>query len=621
MVAFTKLVLGTATLLVSQVLATNSTWPSDGSTPSRDVIISQAVKQVENIIESTTFSSNCTKCLAGLEVGKFLALTYPDIVPDILTELCTKEKYSTFDPCDVAFGKYSTTEGTSGSDITNVLQLIDAAGLDGEYICYYQLNGACPLPETPKFDLSSWWPEKPTNLTLPTPSNETFNVIHVSDLHVQLTYQVGSEANCSQYMCCTSHNYNEDAPNGTVLEPAGTWGGYYCDVPPVLLDNSLQTIGNLSSNFSFEFAIFTGDMVDHDDDQYLSLSYTIESEEEIYYALKNNLKGIPVYATLGNHDSFPYGQIAQNSSGFANKFEWNTDLAGDLWADRFGWVSSEVGDQIRTNYAAYATTTNRGLRVISLNSNFWYTANYYNYWNTTQPDESGVFKFLVDELVASEQKGQRVWIVAHVPTGGDTSNALPGPTAVFGQIIERFSPFTIAGVFFGHTHEDQFQIFYADNGSNRTAENALQVAYLAESITPLSEYNPGWRYYKVDTETFSIMDSVNYYFPLNDTFGDNNAIPEWHFGYSARETYDLNNTWPSNAPLNGTFWHHAAQNIYNTKSLRDSYLSNEYRRSPYVPSCDTLNCRNSMLCYFSSGTVDQALACEKQYNLTDPVFL
>lgn len=53
---------------------------------------------------------------------------------------------------------------------------------------------------------------------------------------------------------------------------------------------------------------------------------------------------------------------------------------------------------------------------------------------------------------------------------------------------------TITAQFFGHTHYDEFQLFYdiADLG------RALSIAYIGPSVTPYSELNPGYRIYYVD---------------------------------------------------------------------------------------------------------------------------
>jgi sphingomyelin phosphodiesterase len=74
-------------------------------------------------------------------------------------------------------------------------------------------------------------------------------------------------------------------------------------------------------------------------------------------------------------------------------------------------------------------------------------------------------------------------------------NSTGNPTNLFYQIVDRFSPHVIASemsfpnndpnypdslldIFWGHTHEDQLSIFYANNASTISAETALNVAWV-----------------------------------------------------------------------------------------------------------------------------------------------
>src|SRR6202000_904532 len=131
--------------------------------------------------------------------------------------------------------------------------------------------------------------------------------------------------------------------------------------------------------------------------------------------------------------------------------QWNYDLLSSLWSS-YSWLNDTEADFARTHYGAYATTTPQGLRIISLNSDFWYKENIFNYWNVTNPDPSGILKWLADELSACERKGQRAWIIAHVLSGYDGTSPMPNPTALFYSIVRRFSPATIAAIFFGLVH-------------------------------------------------------------------------------------------------------------------------------------------------------------------------
>jgi sphingomyelin phosphodiesterase len=52
----------------------------------------------------------------------------------------------------------------------------------------------------------------------------------------------------------------------------------------------------------------------------------------------------------------------------------------------------------------------------------------------TDPDVSGMLRFVTDELQDAEDAGDRVWIMGHVLSGWDGSNPLTNPTNLFYQM-------------------------------------------------------------------------------------------------------------------------------------------------------------------------------------------
>ena len=157
----------------------------------------------------------------------------------------------------------------------------------------------------------------------------------------------------------------------------------------------------------------------------------------------------PVYASLGNHDSYPVMWANSDSS-------WNTDFLSSL-KEKHNWLDHDPAEEVKTHFGAYSISNPndlKGLKVISLNTDFWYVDNVFNFPNYTNPDSNGMLKFLITELEAAEAADERVWIIGNVPSGGGT-DALPNPSALFLSIVVRFSPNTIAAIFWGHTHRDQ----------------------------------------------------------------------------------------------------------------------------------------------------------------------
>jgi sphingomyelin phosphodiesterase len=175
---------------------------------------------------------------------------------------------------------------------------------------------------------------------------------------------------------------------------------------------------------------------------------------------------------------------------------------------------------------------------------------------------------------------KKVWIIGHVLSGYTGSDALPNPTALFYSIVRRFSPSTIAGIFWGHSHEDELMIYYDYNPSSLSSTglrnttdidyaSPLNVGFVGPSVTPLTGYNAGWRVYQVDSSTFSVVDFQTYYANVSES--NEWTIPEWRFEYDARATYDPDGSWGENDPLNATFWNDVTINMLTNISLVETY--------------------------------------------------
>lgn len=559
------------------------------------------------------------------------------------------------------------------NDFIQMLKHINVSSdLTLEYYCFYKDSKSCDLPETPSidiYDFDSKWPTKlPKHYQEPIynrTSRETFNVLHISDFHNQLRFEMASEANCSQGLCCLPESYNEDLPkiknhNFTQVfldedpslnnqsyeisfypdayydsdskfvkgdyydypkyrgwdfeyQPVTTFGSYQCDPPEILLNNSLIHIGQTTSENNYEFSLFTGDIVDHDV-VHCNANTTKFAEIRSYKIMKHFLGDLPVFPTLGNHDTFPYGQLPPlkyyNQSNFNDSdYHWNDDLMSKLWTSN-EWLPESDQQQIKSHYSGFSTVTSRGLKVISLNSNCYYQKNLWSYIDLeTDPDLFGQWSFLIDELIESESKDQRVWILAHIPSGD--SDALPIQSKIFAKIIERFSPYTIANIFFGHTHKDQFKVLYDNN------EEPVNMAWISQAITPLGPSNPSWRYYEVEDESFNIINGYNYYTKLNETFTNNGIEPEWQYEYNPRSTYDPDGKWPERAPLNATFWNEFVVSKLKNQSnieFNQMYSNLLHRFAPNSPKCDNGSaisdgCYNSNYCDVTGFLSDEYQKC------------
>ena len=69
-------------------------------------------------------------------------------------------------------------------------------------------------------------------------NSPTTKVLHLSDVHLDLSYQIGTTTDCGLPMCCM--NSTEMADDAS--KAAGYWGAYYCDSPVWMFENMLSQI-------------------------------------------------------------------------------------------------------------------------------------------------------------------------------------------------------------------------------------------------------------------------------------------------------------------------------------------------------------------------------------------
>lgn len=580
-----------------------------------------AYNQVINILNGDSeITGNCAKCVAALSIAKLAANVVPEMIPGAMVAIC--KKYSFSSDCE---GTYNATN--YGGVMTQVIAFADITGADGQAICA-KLSGYCDTPTiTSKLDINTLFPKpKPANAVAPPASGKRVKVMHLSDFHLDPRYDVGSEAQCSNGLCCRS-NTGYTTP---VTEAAPLFGTFNCDSPYYLVLAALQAIRPLTGTNSagshvpaadvangknFAWSIYTGDLVSHDPQNELSMEYVEYTEISMYGLMKKYIDG-PIYVALGNHDTNPQANDASHSlpGSLGSQMSWNYDLISTLWESN-GWVDHQTELQAKAHYGAYSTVNEYGLRVIVLNSDFWYVANYLTYINTTNPDVSGTFEFLINELQAAEDAGERVWIVTHVLTGWDGSNAKNNPSDLFYQIVERYSPHVIANMFFGHTHEDQFMVFYNQNGTIQTSANALATGWIGPSVTPRGNMNSGWRMYEVDTGNFEIYEAYTFYSDVNTyTSLGGTEGPVWEFEYSTREAYADAVGWGKDDPLNATFWHEVTVAMEKNGSLVEEFTKYQGKSSVKTAACDTSECWEAKICYMRSGSAVLGKACKQGYS-------
>ena len=345
------------------------------SNSSSDALLQAAFTNISGIILGDTVKGNCSKCQASLGVGKVLAQYAPTKVPSLLVQLCETFKFSSNATC---VDNYAA--GNFGAIWTQILALADVSGLDGQYICNDLSSTFCPAPKVSPLNTTGLFPKpKPANACVPAASGKRVKVLHLSDFHIDPRYSAGSEANCTTGLCCRTNVHAAGANVGQISLPAPLYGAYECDTPYYLGLTALQAIAPLTGTDgpnSAAWTIYTGDLVSHDSQNQLSRAYTEYAETSVYDLFKEYI-GSPVFPVLGNHDSNPEAIDAPHSlpGPLGQQFSWNYDHVASLWQQN-GWINKTVADEARLHYGAYSVKNQYGLRIITLNTDFWYRSNY-----------------------------------------------------------------------------------------------------------------------------------------------------------------------------------------------------------------------------------------------------
>lgn len=449
--------------------------------------------------------------------------------------------------------------------------------------------GLCGYPAVTPYEVS--FPSAKPTTSRPASSGKTpIKVVHYSDIHVDLSYETGANYNCTKNICCRPYTA-ADAPGNTDT-PAGPYGNSKCDSPRVLEQSMYSAIKQYASDASF--AIFTGDVVEGA--VWLVNQTEVTNDLNNAFSLMEGL-GMTVYGVVGNHDAAPVNSFPPAAVDTTITSQWVYDTLSADWTTWIGSAAAKTAD----NYGAYSVKYAGGnLRIISINTNLYYKENFWLYEQTMETDPSGQLAWLVSELAAAETAEERVWLMGHMPMG--SGDAFHDGSNYFNQIIIRYDA-TIAAIFYGHTHKDEFEISYSDY-SAQSAATAIQVGYIAPALTPTSG-NPTFRVYSVDPETFGILDYAVYIADMSlATYQDG---PTWEKYYSVKETYGSQLSPPvtdAAAELTPAFWHNVTMLFEDNDTIFQQYIARKSRG--YDVSTCTGSCKTDEICQLRAG--------EAQYN-------
>ncbi|XP_046645796.1 sphingomyelin phosphodiesterase-like [Daphnia pulicaria] len=424
----------------------------------------------------------------------------------------------------------------------------------------------------------------------PPTGSPTIKVLHLADIHYDPEYLAGSLAVCGDPLCCRASS--GDVVNAT--DAAGYWGDYRtCDLPWYLIENSVSQMASLHPDVGY--IIWTGDLTPHD------VWSTAKDEnimiiDRLMTLVAQYFPGVPVYPTLGNHESHPVNTFAPPEITDPEfNTAWLYDEADRQWAR---WLPAEVSSTIRYG-GFYTALVQPGLRIVSMNMNYCYTLNYWTYYKSQDPASS--LLWLSQVLEEAELAGEKVHILSHIPPGsGDCWTIF---SREFSKIINRFES-TVAAQFYGHTHKDEYKIFYDTVDVNRP----VNVAFIAPSLTTYSKLNPGYRTYTVDGQrpdsTWSVLDFNTYIMNLTDANQKGSEVdPVWYELYQAKQEYNLTDLTPQS--MDELF-----QRMKADDALFQLYYKNYYKNADeaVAEGCNN-RCKSNMLCRIVTTDIADQSKC------------
>mmetsp|Transcript_13976 Transcript_13976/g.39551 ORF Transcript_13976/g.39551 Transcript_13976/m.39551 type:complete len:319 (+) Transcript_13976:168-1124(+) len=201
------------------------------------------------------------------------------------------------------------------------------------------------------------------------PSTGELRILHLTDLHIDLKYTPGSEADCAKPPCCRP---NKD-PSVPVRTPASVVGEYSCDTRFQVLQSALDA---LKSELRPDAVVWTGDNAPHHPDT--TKEEVLETIGYVAREIAQRLPGIPVFPSLGNYDFVP---IHSDPGPPLNS--WLLHPLAEMFAP---WLDEDALGTFK--YAGYyEAKLVDGLRVVALNTQMCHVKNLFQFVDNTNGHE------------------------------------------------------------------------------------------------------------------------------------------------------------------------------------------------------------------------------------------
>jgi sphingomyelin phosphodiesterase acid-like 3 len=304
---------------------------------------------------------------------------------------------------------------------------------------------------------------------------------------------------------------------------------YKEETNPALLQKLLNTMKKKSNGISA--VIFSGDILAHHFNdmiaQYTGAADNYERNRFIYKTvgyismkMKKTFRGVPVYFSLGNNDSYNGDYALVDDGEFLH-------TTADLFFGNFIIKKNSKDDFYKTfpqhGYYSVPFPAIRQGRIIGLNTIFFsidYSA------KTSNDPGKAELDWLEKELAKAKQANEKVWLLLHIPpgvnvydtqeksTGQNTDVNLfwkTGYNRRYLKLVQQYGE-VIAAAFAGHTHMDDFRMIY--NSAPSTKRQAVDFIHISASVSPVFGNNPAFQIISFNPQSGELTESVTWYMNL-----------------------------------------------------------------------------------------------------------
>lgn len=211
--------------------------------------------------------------------------------------------------------------------------------------------------------------------------------------------------------------------------------------------------------------------------------------------------------------------------------KWLFDLVSEEWGS---WLPAEAKQSLGVA-GSYSTLVRPGLRVVALNNNYCYHTNVWLMHSTTYYAEE--LQWLEETLRLAAANNEKVHLISHIPS--NERLCFKGWAREYRKIVEFYKD-TVVAVFNGHSHEDEFNVYYATEDTSK----AINVAFNGGSGTTFPYFNSNYKVYAVNAKHFEVLDSVTWTYNLTEANLHPDRPPKWFKSHSFKEAYNLNDLSP-----------------------------------------------------------------------------